>query len=438
MRSRLLFGSDREVDGLLFTLTLALSIIGIILIFSARHAPEGVADYYMRQVIWLGISLVVFLVVLRIPLRFYEVFAYPILGFAIVLLIAVLFLGRGAGGAVRWFDLGFFNFQPSEWAKVAVVIAAARYLAAGKPHSPWQQLAVLGLICGIPAVLILREPDLGTALVFGALFLGLAVWSRIPMWNIALLVTPFISLILANASIIEVAAGDLIGTADANNPGAGGTTAEDVSAILWAAYFAILIGALFFVRAGLWRSVGMAVINLAAGIASPILWNRLHHYQQMRILTFLDPSGDPHGAGYQIIQSKVAIGSGGLLGKGFLAGSQTHLKFLPAQHTDFVFAVLGEEFGLLGTTIVLTLFGLVVTRGFWIAQRTRNRFGSYLAAGITTIILFHIMVNVGMTLGMFPVTGLPLPFLSYGGSFLLAMWANIAILTVISERWQEY
>jgi rod shape determining protein RodA len=421
MRSRLLFGHERDFDGLLFTVALALSVIGIALVFSARHSLTGASDYYMRQTIWLGVSVVVFFVILRVPLRFYEVFAYPIYGLAIALLIAVLFFGRGAGGAVRWFDLGLFHFQPSEWAKVAVVIAAARYLTGGKPDSSWKQLLRLGLTCGLAALLVLREPDLGTALVFGALFLGLVVWSRIPLWNIALLVTPFISLVAANDSIIAVATPEKISTA-----------------VIWVIYFAILIGALIVARVGLWRSVTMAVINLMAGIASPVLWNRLHSYQQTRILTFLDPSGDAHGAGYQIIQSKIAIGSGGLFGKGFLAGSQTHLKFLPAQHTDFVFAVLGEEFGLIGTTIVLGLFAFLIMRGFWIAQRTRSRFGSYVAAGITTIILFHIVVNVGMTLGMFPVTGLPLPFLSYGGSFLLAMWVNVAILMVVAERWQEY
>jgi rod shape determining protein RodA len=309
---------------------------------------------------------------------------------------------------VRWFDLGFFNFQPSEWAKLATVIAAARFLASGRPQSPWLKLLVLAAICGVPAVLVLREPDLGTAMVFGGIFLGLAVWSRVPLWTLAVLLTPMASLLAAS------------------------------NVYAWPIYFAVLLAALFFARPGLWRSVWLAVLNLGAGIAAPILWNRLHDYQQMRILTFLDPTRDPHGGGYQIIQSKVAIGSGGLIGKGFLAGSQTHLKFLPAQHTDFVYAVLGEEFGFLGTTLVLVLFALLVTRGLWIAQRTRNRFGGLVAAGVSTIILFHILVNIGMTLGIFPVTGLPLPFLSYGGSFLAAMWINIAVVLVVAERWQEY
>lgn len=408
MRNRLLFGRDREYDGLYLGLALALSFLGVALIFSARQSLDGSTVYYLRQLMWVGLSLIVFLAVIRIPLRVYEVFAYPIFALAIVLLVAVLFFGKGAGGAVRWLNFGAFKFQPSEWAKVAVVIAGARFLSSNRPHPPWFKLLILGLICGIPALLVLREPDLGTAMVFGAIFVGLAFWSRIPMWSLALLLTPLVSLIAAS------------------------------NVYAWLVYLVILLIALAVIRPGLWPAIGMATMNIAAGISTPFLWNKLHHYQQMRILSFLDPSRDPHGAGYQIIQSKVAIGAGGIFGRGYLEGTQTHLKFLPAQHTDFIFAVLGEEFGLLGTTITLSLFAFLVVRGYWFAQRTRNRFGSHIAAGLTSVLLFHILVNIGMTLGAFPVTGLPLPFLSYGGTFLVAIWAQIAMIQVVAERWREY
>lgn len=408
MRNRLLFGRDRQFDGLYMGLALALSLLGVTLIFSARHSLDGSTDFYLRQLMWIALSLVVFLAVIRIPIRFYEVFAYPIFGLAVLLLVAVLFVGKGVGGSVRWFDFGSVKFQPSEWAKLAAVVAAARFLSSNRPHSPRFKLLILGLICGLPALLVLREPDLGTAMVFGAIFVGLALWSKIPLWSLALLLTPFVSLVAAS------------------------------NVWAWLAYLVILLGALVVVRPGLWPAIGMATMNIAAGISTPFLWSKLHHYQQLRILTFLDPSRDPHGAGYQIIQSKVAIGAGGLLGRGFLEGTQTHLKFLPAQHTDFIFAVLGEEFGFLGTTVTLALFALLVIRGYWFAHRTRNRFGSYVAAGLTSVLLFHILVNIGMTLGVLPVTGLPLPFLSYGGTFLLAIWAQVAIIQVVAERWQEY
>jgi rod shape determining protein RodA len=419
VQNRLLFGADRKFDTIYFVTAFVLVAIGIALIFSARYASEGGTPYYERQIAWLLLSLVLFLVILRIPLRFYEVFAYPIFGASIVLLVAVLFLGRGAGGAVRWFDLGPFHFQPSEWAKLAAVMAGARFLSTTHRTSPWYKLSAMAAICGVPALLVLREPDLGTALVFGAVFLGMVAWANIPAWTLALLITPFVSLIAAS----NVSAPTETATADPT---------------VWLIFFGLLVLVLIIARPGFWPSVWMVIVNVAAGVAAPLLWNRLHDYQKMRVLIFLDPSRDPQGAGYQIIQSKVAIGSGGIFGKGFLAGSQTHLKFLPAQHTDFVFAVLGEEFGLLGATLVLLLLAVLITRGFWFAQKTRNRFGSFLAVGISSIILFHVLVNVGMTLGMFPVTGLPLPFLSYGGSALLAMWVNIAIVLVVAERWQEY
>jgi rod shape determining protein RodA len=289
-----------------------------------------------------------------------------------------------------------------------VVIAAARYLSTARPRSPLIKLLVLAAICGLPALLILRQPDLGTAMVFAVIFLGMAVWAQIPLWAMAIFLTPLLSLVAAS------------------------------NVWAWLVYFVILILVLVWWRPGIGLSVGLAVLNLVGGIATPFLWGRLHDYQKMRVLTFLDPARDPHGAGYQIIQSKVAIGAGGLVGKGFLSGSQTHLKFLPAQHTDFVFAVLGEEFGFWGTTLVIALFATLVLRGFFIAGRTRNRFGGYLAAGISTILLFHVLVNIGMTVGLFPVTGIPLPFLSYGGSFLVAMWVLAALVVTVSDRWQEY
>jgi rod shape determining protein RodA len=408
MRHHLLFGADREVDSIYAGIVLGLSLLGVLLIFSARHSVAGTESFHLRQLLWLLLSVAAFLVVIRLPLRFYEVFAYPILGIALALLAALFVVGHGAGGAVRWFNLGQLKFQPSEWAKLAVVIAASRYLSTARTRSPLVKLLVLGAICGVPALMILRQPDLGTALVFAVIFLGMAVWAQIPLWAMAIWMTPLLSLVAAS------------------------------NVYAWLVYFALLILILAWLRPNLGLAVTLAVLNLAGGIATPILWGRLHDYQKMRVLTFLDPERDPHGSGYQIIQSKIAIGAGGLAGKGFLSGSQTHLKFLPAQHTDFVFAVLGEEFGFWGTTLVIALFAALVLRGYFIAARARNRFGSYLAAGITTILLFHVLVNIGMTVGLFPVTGIPLPFLSYGGSFLLAMWVLAALVVSVSDRWQEY
>jgi rod shape determining protein RodA len=199
-----------------------------------------------------------------------------------------------------------------------------------------------------------------------------------------------------------------------------------------------LIVMIFVVKPTLRTALWILVANLAAGVFTPLVWQRLHDYQRLRILSFLNPARDPQGAGYQIIQSKVAIGSGGLLGKGFLEGTQSKLAFLPARHTDFVFSVLGEEFGLLGCLMVLVLFSVMILRGVQVARKARNPFLSLAAFGATTVLAFEVSVNLGVALGLAPVTGLPLPFMSYGGSATLLNWSLIGFLCLVSYTWQEY
>jgi rod shape determining protein RodA len=208
--------------------------------------------------------------------------------------------------------------------------------------------------------------------------------------------------------------------------------------ISWALFFLLLVFLLHRLRLTFVFSVGFLLLNLAFGMITPLVWNKLHHYQKQRIIIFLDPGRDPQGAGYQIIQSKVAIGSGGIAGKGFLQGSQTKLAFLPHQHTDFVFSVLGEEFGLLGEIVVLGLFALLLVKGILLAQKTRNTFAGNVVIGLVAVIGFQMLVNVGMTLGVMPVTGLPLPFVSYGGSSMLLSWSIVGLLLAINSRWYEY
>ena len=208
--------------------------------------------------------------------------------------------------------------------------------------------------------------------------------------------------------------------------------------LTWSLYFLVLVVFLFLVRPGLWFSIGTVVANLAFGTITPFIWMRLADYQKARILTFLDPGRDPRGAGYQIIQSKIAIGSGGVWGKGFLGGSQSRLDFLPERHTDFVFSVLGEEFGLWGSLIVLGLFGFVFYRAIRIATRCRSRFASHLAFGAAVILMFQFFINIGMTLGFMPVTGLALPFVSYGGTSLVLSWTLVGLIVLADYHWQEY
>ncbi|RME20591.1 MAG: rod shape-determining protein RodA, partial [Candidatus Zixiibacteriota bacterium] len=256
--------------------------------------------------------------------------------------------------------------------------------------------------------LILKQPDLGTSLVFFVILFVLWFWSGLSPWYLLLILSPLASLITASHWLS------------------------------WAIYFVVLLVFLAFVRPGILFGVGTVIVNLGFGMITPFIWNRLADYQKLRILTFFDPGRDPRGAGYQIIQSKIAIGSGGLFGKGFLAGSQTRLDFLPERHTDFIFSVLGEEFGLVGTIIVLALFMFIFYRMVRIAVKCRSRFASNVVMGAAGILFFQFLVNIGMTLGIMPVTGLPLPFLSYGGTSLVLSWVLVALVVSAEYHWQEY
>ena len=264
------------------------------------------------------------------------------------------------------------------------------------------------LITGVGFALILRQPDLGTSLVYLVLLVSLWFFSGLSPLYLVLLISPLISMITA------------------------------FHWLAWAIYFFILLVVLFITRPTLKVGLTVAVANLLFGMMTPLLWNRLADYQKMRILIFLDPGRDPQRAGYQIIQSIISIGSGGLFGKGFLEGSQSRLEYLPVRHTDFVFSVLGEELGFIGAIVVIALFVFIILRGMRIAVRCRSTMMGTLAWGIITIIFFQMVVNIGMSLGLMPVTGLPLPFISYGGTSLVFFWVLLGLLVVADYHWQEY
>ena len=402
---------SKEFDLTLLVAALMLAAIGILLIYSAKLHCENLAErgIYVKQTVWVLLGLSACVLTFFVPQRFYEVFSYPIWVFSVFTLILILMIGSSKMGAARWISLGGFNIQPSEFAKIATIFPLARYLAYSKRsvYSFRWLITVVG-IAVLPALLILKQPDLGTSLVFFAILISMLFWSGVPLFYLFLIVSPFISLVCA------------------------------FHWSSWAVFFLILVLLLYYVRPGVIFSAGFLLLNLAFGMITPLVWNKLHHYQQQRIIVFLDPGRDPQGAGYQIIQSKVAIGSGGLGGKGFLEGSQTKLAFLPHQHTDFVFSVLGEDFGLLGGLVLLGLFGFLIYKGIRIARKTRNTFAGNVAIGLTAVIGFQMAVNIGMTLGVMPVTGLPLPFVSYGGSSMLLSWLALGILLAINSRWFEY
>lgn len=383
---------SEDLDWGLVVAALILSLMGIFLIYSAKHYSANLVERatYLKQMVWLFFGLCACLIVFFTPLRFYEIFSYVLYFVAVGTLLLILLLGSSKMGAARWFSLGGLNVQPSEFAKIATIFALSRYLAYSRRsiYSFKWLATVMGIVL-LPTLLVLKQPDLGTSLVFLAILVSMLFWAGVPVLYLLLIVSPFVSLVCAF------------------HWGA------------WAVFFLVLTFLLYRLRLNFLFSVGFLLCNLAFGMITPLVWNRLHDYQKDRIIVFLDPGKDPQGAGYQIIQSKIAIGSGAVLGKGYLQGTQTKLAFLPHQHTDFVFSVLGEEFGIVGALVLFGLFGFLIIKGILLAQRTRNVFSGNVALGISTILAFQMLVNVGMTVGFLPVTGLPLPFVSYGGSSMV-------------------
>ncbi|MEX0843140.1 MAG: rod shape-determining protein RodA [Gemmatimonadota bacterium] len=393
-------------DPVLTGTAIALSLFGVAMIYSAGvlNIPSPVTEgAWRRQLLWLLISLSVFTVAWKIRPGWIEWAALPIYGLAVILLAATLFVGTGVGtaeGVEGWIGIGAVRFQPAELAKLAAVLGLARVLSVREgPPQNLQELIGPAALIGVPIGLVVLQPDLGTALAFVGILFAALFWAGTSPFLLLLLASPGIALILS------------------------------FSTLVWSTYFLGLIALLYAFRHRLflveWATVLLA--NLAAGTIAPPLWAQLADYQKNRLLVFLDPSLDPRGAGWNLIQSKVAIGSGGLTGKGFTEGTQKRLDFLPEQHTDFIFSVIGEEFGFLGVALVLCAFGLLLARLVKLAEASSDPFAGLVHFGIFGTWLVHIFINVGMTIGIVPITGIPLPFLSYGGTFLLTCWALVAL-----------
>lgn len=394
----------------LIVVVLILTLVGLLAIYSASYKVESpvLKANFTRQILWLLISMIFMAFAIIIPTTVYEVSAYWLYAFAIVLLIFTLVLNRGSNVA-RWINIGQIHFQASEFAKIAIILALARYLSHERRKlTQIKDLATSTGIVILPFLLIAKQPDLGTALVFLAIILPILFWAGLPSYFLFVIVAPFIIMI---------------------------------SSFNYYTYFLsmlVIAVIMLFFKPGLFKAMLFMVVNIIVGILTPLLWNQLHEYQRHRILTFLGIELDPHGFSYQVIQSKVAIGSGGFLGKGLLKGTQTQLRFLPEQHTDFVFSVIGEELGFLGSLLVMILFLVLLLRGIYIAAKVRNKFSGLMVIGATAILGYHIIVNIGMTVGMMPVTGLPLPFLSYGGSSLIVCMTLTGMIINASIRRFKY
>ncbi len=360
----------RSVDWILLGATIALVVYGLLMLYSATHSDTSSSLYYVRSQ---GVGLLlgfVFLVILSvIDYQFFASKQIYIYGFTLLLLILTLVIGvggeQGGVGANRWIQLPFFRLQTSELAKLLLILSLGGVLAEGVQLRHRFRFVVLCVVYVlIPVGLVFLQPDLGTALVFFAILTVMLV-----VWGIRL---PHL--------------GILAGVA--------------------------LVGAVFVLR----------ILPNFFGV------HLLKEYQLRRLTLFLDPESDPTGLGYQLTQSKIAVGSGMFSGKGFMDGTQTHLNFLPAHHTDFIFAVIGEELGFLGALLLLGLFGIIIWRAFRIARLSRHIYGSLVASGVAGVLIFQVFVNIGMTIGIMPVTGIPLPFVSFGSSSLVVFLMAVGLL----------
>ena len=398
-----------DIDLPLALAAIGLVIVGLLMVYSATSVPGAHEGLWSRQLIWAFVAFGGAWLVAAIDHRVYDSLAWPLYGFSLLLLVAVLVLGSSAFGARRWLDIGPIKFQPSELAKIATVLVLARRFDDPKVklHRFPQWMPAI-LIALVPFALVLKEPDLGTALSFPAILIAMFFWGGMPLRQLALGLTP-----VMNAALFFFTG----------------------SALWFGGVFVVL---LVLLRPRWPALVALLLLNGAVSIATPHVWNHLHDYQKRRIETFLNPGNDPYGSGYQIIQSKIAMGSGGLAGKGYLKGSQKALAFLPMRHTDFIYSVVGEELGLLGTLTVVILYALLILRGLRLAVVSRNRFASLMAVGIVTALFYHIMVNMLMTIGWAPVTGLPLPLISYGGTALIVNGIEIGLLQNVALRRHEF
>lgn len=408
---------ERGLDKALLGTITALLVIGVATLYSAGQTdvPTAAAGLWQRQLIFLGIGVVGAILMFRVSPRLLEWATPFVYGLAIVLLLVTLAVGTGAGtaaGTKSWIAIGGVRIgQPAEFAKLATILMLARHLAGRRePPATLVQLMPSCAIVGLPFVLVALQPDLGSAIVFIGILFTMLFWVGVSPWLLLLLASPALSLFMA------------------------------FSTVSWGIWIVVITAVLIWFRPYVLEGTVVWLGNVLMGVVSLWLWNRLAPYQQNRLISFINPESDPRATGWHIIQSKVAIGSGGLFGKGFLHGTQKRLAFLPEQATDFIYSVLGEELGFVGVLVTLLLFAAFVFVLIRIARRATDSYACVVVFGIAGMLFTHIVENVGMTVGLMPITGIPLPFFSYGGSFLLicAVATGIALRVAWESRLAGY
>ena len=394
----------RSREWVLWGVPLAMVAVAGLLIASTQRQADY-ADWYHHW-ITAGLGVLVALVLERIPLRRLRPLLIPVYGLTVASLLAVRVIGTTALGAQRWISIGGVHVQPSEFAKIAAILLVAAVLARHPVERPVDLLRPLGVI-SIPWLLVFIQPDLGTSLVFGALMLTMLYWSGMPVEWVILLLSPLVTALLSG--LLPWAMG------------------------LWIPLMAVLA-----YRSLPWKRLAATItvaIHATMAAVTPWLWlHGLKDYQRDRLVLFLEPSKDPLGGGYHLLQSTVGIGSGGLFGTGLLQGQLTKLRFIPEQHTDFIFSALGEETGFLGCLLVVIGFALLMARLLQVARNARSDFESLVVIGIGTMLMFQVVVNIFMTIGLGPVTGIPLPFLSYGRSAMVVNFIALGLcLSVVRQ-----
>ncbi len=427
-----------EIDFLLLLAVLALTAIGILFIYSSGVNSMGVmmspSPEYVKQIIWAAAGVILLVIISLIDYRkTYDLTVYIYLG-TLALLLYTVFFGRLVNGARAWVGIGPVGIQPSEFAKISTILLLARYLDSSKhSRNGFRRFFISCMIALIPMGIILLQPDFGTALVFIPIllvmttiagisaryiaFLGICIVLTgflmvVPLWQQYILrgEYPFLQ-VFSNLRFILIL----------------------IIALTLISLLALYGFNRYKKRYFYWIVYGAAIVVFSFG-ASFLSTKILKDYQIMRLIVFLDPNVDPRGSGWQIIQSITAIGSGGLFGKGFLHGTQSHYRFLPQQSTDFIFSIFSEEMGFIGGLFVFGLFLLILLRLVKIIKSTADSFGSYIVAGLSGMIIFHFMINVGMTMGIMPITGIPLLFMSYGGSALISVMIAIGLCESIHIR----
>jgi len=393
-----------SVDWILWGVPLILTVVAGILIASTQRQADY-ADWYQHW-ITAAVGLALALLMARTPLEQLRNLLWPIYGATILSLAAVRFVGTSALGAQRWISIGSFHVQPSEFAKIGAILLLAGVLSRYPVERPVDLVRPIGLI-GVPWALVFIQPDLGTSLVFGAILLVMLFWAGLPLPWLVLLLSPLLTAILAGT-------------------------------FPWALLAWIPLMAWLAWRSLPWKRVALAVVSAVQvlfAVITPLLWmHGLKEYQRDRLVLFLDPSKDPLGGGYHLLQSKVGIGSGGLWGTGLMHGLLTKLRFIPEQHTDFIFSAVGEEMGFLGSALMVAAYALLCWRLIQIAVHARTDVESLVVVGVGAMLMFQVVINICMTIGLGPVTGIPLPWVSYGRSAMLVNFIALGFCASVGRR----